>query len=260
MTVHEEAGLYYGDFHCRENMMSYWFPRLNKLDVPIPETFGAVLGEDDEPMYEYIVDEMDRRGWSHAFIRGDAFSDKVNLRTGSRIYEADVREVKRTFETLKNHLINHMDTPMGDAVYVREWLDLDYCGNGTSMGHWHPTELRYIVADGEIQYVTPSLETLMEMNLAHDCTSSYVRDRLQESELSEPWEQAKTVAEEFDDLSWHVDFCLTTSMDWYCIDMGVNGVYWHEDDEEWAVMTGQPESVEEAILERAEELLEPPNQ
>jgi len=259
--VREVDGIYVDEFHCPQNLQSFWWNRLRKLDgVPVPTTYGVELDDNDEPSYEYILKVMNHEGWDRAFIRGDSFSDKVNPRTGSVIREADPSEIRRTVETLTNHLINHMDTPMGEAVFVREWLDLDYCSRPRECTNWHPTELRFIVEGGEIQSVNPSLETLEELNRAHECTYDYLRDRLTESDLSEPWEHARTVAEEFDEWAWHVDFCLTTSLEWYCIDMGLNGVYWDEESSEWTVMTGQPESLEEQMLAKADQVLEPRDQ
>lgn len=251
--VREVDGLVVGDFHCDQNFMSYWYQRTNRLDIPQPETYVFPL-KNGEPDYEAILETMVKNNLEQAFIRGDGFSDKVNPHTGSMIWEPEIEEIKRTFETLKNHLINHMNTPLGNIVAVREWLDLDYCSHDREIG-WHPTELRYIVRGGEIQYVTPSIHTLREINLAHECTYDYLKDKLRDADLEEPAEHALTVAEEFDKWSWHVDFCLDTDLNWYFIDMGLNGVYWHGEQEEWTTMTGQPDSVEYQMEKKAEELL-----
>jgi hypothetical protein len=255
--ITEVEGLYVGDFHCEENFMSYWWPLLREVDVPTPVTYGVEL-VDGEPDYEYIVRVMEEEGWEQAFIRGDGFSDKVNPKNGSWIREPSVREVERTFETLKNHLLNHLDTPLGEAVFLREPLDLDYCSETAPCGSWHPTELRFLVEGGRIRYVSPSLEVLVELNASHGCTFDYVEERLLDGfdgDLREPTEEALKVAEAFDEYAWHVDFVLDTSMEWYCIDMGVDGVYWNEEAGEWSVMTGNVESVERQKKRRANEVL-----
>lgn len=254
--VEEIQGLYVDEFHCEQNFMNYWYPRTEELDIPQPKTYIFDL-EDGEPDYRAIQTAMEDNEWQQVFIRGDGFSDKINPRTGSMIWEPEIDEIRRTFETLKNHLINHMDTPLGEVVAVREWIDLDYCSQDHG-DHWHPTELRFFVEAGTIRYVSPSLQSLVEINLAHECTYDYLQERFEDADLSEPIEHALTVANEFTEYAWHADFCLDTNLDWYFIDMGLDGVYWHKEKEEWTTMCGHNESVEKQMEMKAEEVLQRP--
>lgn len=245
-------GFYVGEFHCDRNMMHGWWPRLEQLSVRTPETIVFPL-RDGPPDFEAMAQAMNDRDWSHAFLRSDNFSDKVNPRTGSRIAEPTVSEVRRTFETLQNHQLNHMEVPLGEYVVVREWLDLDYCAE-RACREWHPTEVRFFIEDGEVDYVTPSVTALRVLNASHDCTYDYVEERLQGGVPSLTG-NIQTVAEEFSDYAWHVDFALTTNMEWWCIDMGVNGVYWDGDREEWTPMCGHEEIKEELMKEKANRVL-----
>ena len=239
-------GFYVDTFHCDENMMHSWRERLADLPVPTPETVVFPL-TDGEPDYHAMVEAMDDRGWSHAFLRSDNFSDKVNPRTGSRIANPSVSEVRRTFETLKNHQLNHMEVPLGECVVIREWLDLDYCAD-RACRKWHPTEVRFFIENGDLMYATPSPWTLRTLNASHDCTYDYVTDQLRD-DVPDVAQHVQTVAEEFGEYTWHVDFALTTNMEWYAIDMGLNGVYWDEERDEWTPMCGH-EDVKEALMKQ----------
>jgi|AntDeeMinimDraft_4_1070355.scaffolds.fasta_scaffold01833_5 hypothetical protein len=245
-------GFYVDDFHCDENMMHGWWDRLEQLPIPTPETIVFPLS-DDRPDFEAMVAAMEERGWNHAFLRSDNFSDKVNPRTGSRIAEPTVSEVRRTFETLQNHQMNHMEVPLGEYVAMREWIDLDYCTDRTCR-EWHPTEVRFFIEDGDLDYATPSVTSLRMVNEARDCTYDYVAEQLR-NDVPPLAKHVQTVAEEFTEYAWHVDFALTTNMEWYCIDMGVNGVYWDNENQEWTPMCGHEEVKEELMKKKANRVL-----
>lgn len=253
---HEYRGMVVGEFHCEENFHSHWYPRVVELEtVSVPETETFDL-ESGEPTYSEIVATMESQGWEQAFIRSNNFSDKVNPRKGSKINQPDEREARRTFEMLANHHRNHMDAPLGGEVVVREWLDLDYCSEQHCQ-NWHPTEVRYLIRNGRIEAAFPQTETIEALNTAHNCTYNYVERKLVENKIEPPTEQVLAVAEEFREYAWHVDFCLTTNLEWYCIDMGLNGVYWDEDKNEWTVMTGQEETLENQLKRCANDSIPP---
>lgn len=253
MTIEEIEGFYVGEFHCPENHQSYWYPRIPE-DVNQPKTFMMEL-KDGEPNYLEMLYIMDREGWNQAFIRSDNWSDKINPKNGSKISCRDENEIRRTFQTLKNHHGEaYMDCPMGDYLVLREWLDLSYCFN-LECPRYHPNEVRFFVEDGRIRSMSPSITSLVEVNKGNQCTLHYVKERL-DDDLEFPVDQIIAVAEEFSEYAWHVDFCLTTDMEWYLIDMGLDGVYWN--GERWVCMSGHEPEIDEIIERRANEVLEKP--
>lgn len=253
MTIEEVDGFYVGEFHCPENRQSYWYDRVPDV-VNQPETYMLPL-EDGEPDYLEMLYIMEQNDWEQAFIRSDNWSDKINPRNGSRIAECDENEIRRTVECLRNHHgEQYMDCPMGDYIVLREWLDLSYCYN-LDCRNYHPNEIRFFVEGGEIRSMSPSIEGLKDINIGNDCTFAYLRDRLKELEEF-PVDQIIALAEEFTEYAWHMDFCLTTDMEWYFIDMGVDGVYWN--GERWVCMSGHEPEIDEIIERKANEVLEKP--
>lgn len=242
-------------FNCRENMMEYWWSRLSDLPVPTPDTKIFEI-KNEEPPYEDMVNYMLENDLEKAFLRSSNFSDKVNPRTGSKIREPTYSEVKRTFETLYNHHQNHMEVPMGSFVALREWIDLDYCKK-PYCDHIHHTELRFLFNntgdDIEINGVIPSYSELLEKNISADCTYNYISKIFEDNPPENPDEYVNIVAKEFTEYAWHVDFCLSTDMNWYCIDMGLDGVYYDEEKDAFVAMTGQTEERELSIISNIRE-------
>lgn len=249
--VIEKNGYYIDEFHCDENMMHYWHNRLESLQVNTPKTEIFYINE-GEPDFALMYESMVENDWDHAFLRADNFSDKINPRTGSHISKQCRDEIKRTYETLKNHLINHMNCPLGDYVAMREWIDLKYCKKNHCTKH-HPNEIRFFIKNGDIQYVTPSPSMIKSLNLSHNCTYDYLCERL-ENGIPEIKNQIIKVANEFTEYSWHVDFCLSTDLNWYCIDMGLNGIYWNKMDEKWVPMSGHEQTKENIMREKINDL------
>lgn len=237
------------DLHTSRNRLDHWLPRLESLDdVRVPETFlvDLVDGDSVSPAVggdavdaDAVVAEMAARDWDRAFVRSTCKHAELKPREGSMVYRRDPAVVSRTVDSL---LAQHeqMGMPTGGRLAFREWLDLDYGTCDVPAHNRH--EIGFFVGDGDVRYHFPSADELVASNLECDALYSYVRELL-EGGIEAPVEQAAAVATEFDEYAWHVDFDLTSRGDWYCVDLGIDGVYYNERRGEWIdVAQHAPES------------------
>lgn len=225
-------------FHHYFNRLFYYYPRLpDGVRTPETEFFTVTGSRGGLPSFDdhEIAHWMREQDYQQAFVRGDYSSAKVYPRKGSLIYEPTADVVRDTIANLIRDLITQ-DRELGGRIAVRELLDLDYCPR-QNRNHLHHNEVRYFIRDGEIEYCTDTVEEWCEMHYECDETFSYVEEDL--DGISFPDEQAQMVAERFDDLAWSVDFARDAKTgEWYCIDMGLDGLYWISETEEWHVISG----------------------
>jgi len=181
-------------FSDDRNRLSYYFPRLRELDgVKTPLTgFFEVGGDyDSYPDIEYreITRFMQERGLNQAFVRGDFSSGKFDGDSGSKVTSQDPYDIETVVLELFRQL-SRSKRHLGKRIAVREWVP-------------HNREVRYFIRDGEVVY-GGSLDEGDDF----------------------PEESVKAVAEEFSTFAWSVDFiCHETTGEWYCIDMGLDGLY-----------------------------------
>lgn len=221
------------DLHTPYNRLDYWFPRLRELDVRVPETFVIDLDPSGRgfPTVDAneVRSELDARGWDRAFVRSMYKHAELDPRAGSFVPRPDPETIQRTVESLvAQH--ERMDMPLGGSLAFREWLDFDYSPCAVSAHNRH--EIRFFVDRGDVLYHFPTADELADSNLDCDALYSYVREML-ESGIDAPIEGAELVAAAFDEYSWHVDFDLTSHGTWYCVDMGINGVYFNGREQRW---------------------------
>jgi len=244
------------DFHDERNRLDYYWPRVEQLDVPTPDTtMFELTRKEDGGMPEWdtegILEWMRERDTQQAFVRS-AYKSALS-REGQYIHNDDPATVDRTIaEMLSSHVMQQM--PHGGIVVVREWLDLNF--SFYARGDCHP-EIRFFIDEGEVKAATPRLEPgdfLSEeaFESAQDITEQGIR-RVKH--------YARTVAEEFTDNPWSVDFVMDTNGDWYCTEMGLDGVYYSSDKEQWRNICGHAdvEDVSPAV-EYADELPEDPDE
>lgn len=186
-------------FHDDRNRLSYYFPILNSSeDIRVPITkFIPIDGSlDSYPQIEYreITRFMQEIQVKKAFVRGDYSSAKFDGEAGGKINSQDPYDIETTVLELIRQL-GRSKRHLGSRLAVREWIP-------------HDREVRYFIEDGSILY----------------------RDSIDEgSEF--PDKMAEKVSDVFQTLSWSCDFIRHEKTGkWYCIDMGLNGLY-HNGDE-----------------------------
>lgn len=227
------------DFNHTFNQLNYYYPRLvDETSVRVPDTrFFEVSVNDSTPDFDEgaISEWMVENGYKQAFVRGMYASAKTDLQAGSHLHSQDRNDIRQTVsELVRQHII--LDRPLGDRIATREMIDLEYCANPDCQ-RWHPTEVRYFIEDGEVDYRFPSKETFIEKNRECPELFSYVDFDMDALEYPDDW--AEEVAREFDELSWSVDFIRdAVTGKWYCNDMGLNGLYYNETTEEWVSICG----------------------
>lgn len=228
-------------FDDERNRVDWWYPYLPETVTSPLTIFFEVSPDEDEWCEEEIVEAMNQHNLNRVFVRS-VYKSAVLRKEGSIIFEPLEKEVKRTVQDLYSQH-QTVGLPFDGWICIREWIDLKYC---PVSGHKHLSEVRFFIRDGDILYSFPSVEE-METDL---CASAYSFVEEMFSDVSLPTEQAEAVAEQFQgEGSFHVDFALTTKGDWVCIDMGVNGLRYVEETDEWINMSGHREGSEHNLEE-----------
>lgn len=186
-----------GSFHDDRNRLSYYYPRLQQISgVTVPQTrfLRAEFENETVPKVDFrdISSFMIKQQLQNAFIRGDFSSGKYRGTDGSKITSQDSENIEDVFFELTKQLMKG-NRRLGSVVAVREWIPHEY-------------EVRYILQDGEI----------VSKGSENDLDESKFPDTL-----------AQKVADEFTNFSWSCDFIRHKHTDtWYCIDMGLHGLYY----------------------------------
>lgn len=194
------------DFNDDRNRLSYYFPILEQLETVItPKTrFLKVEGNyNSYPKIEYrdITQFMQGLDSENAFVRGDFSSGKFNGDDGSKIESQDPYDIEQVVLELIRQL-SLSKRYLGKRIAVREWIP-------------HETEVRYFIKNGEILYRGTGEDTDID-------------------EKEYPDDAAEKVAKAFPHFSWSVDFIQHSSEEeWYCTDMGLNGLYYSDSSNEW---------------------------
>ena len=231
------VSLYFTDFADERGRVDYYWPRLDSLDVPAPETIFVPL-EETASGYHWDTDEvlafMTERDYHRAFVRTQHKAATVRLREGTFISRPDPKVVDRTVEALLNQN-DERGWPHGGSLVVREWLDLDFCPHPTHTCH---PEVRFFVDHGEIVGRTPRRESDVSAMVCASCYD-YLGSLLEDVSFETPRRYAERIAAEFREATWGVDFVADTHGDWYCTEFNLNGVYWNRREERWWNMCGQ---------------------
>lgn len=181
-------------FNDDRNRLSYYYPRLRELkDVRTPLTkFIPVRGSlDSHPQIEYrdATRFMQDIHAQKAFVRGDLCSGKYEGYEGSKIESQDPYDIETVVLEMMRQIFRGKRN-LGGKIAIREWVP-------------HDREVRYFIRNGEVLYA----------------------DSLDDGD-SFPDLEAELVAEEFAQFAWSVDFIRhEKNGKWYCIDMGLDGLY-----------------------------------
>lgn len=233
-----------------QSSMRYWWPRLEDVDVPTPETIcveaseqkielGKLPNGEMDHLTCYYPDDMDdirdsvrKLGGPPAFIRTDQASHKHNMEEGSRIDSLENVD-SNVWSVVEHNKMAGLGGLPYDRFYVREWLDLEHyytAFRGTPIA----VELRFFLYEGDVHSCgfywpedsirRPSIDDWQEKHL-------WLRDSaFAKGTHYAAQTYAEKVADEFSEGYWSVDFALTEEEEWYCIDMARGEVSWHPEE------------------------------
>lgn len=220
--------------------MEHWWPRLQTVDVPVPETVQIGCEEQKVgdgsltccvPDKGDVVEAVEEVGGPPAFLRSDETSCKHKMLHGSKIGGADPAEI-RLGGLVEAHF--GFGAPDPSSYYVREWLDLwhlfrSFGDSATPVA----CEVRTFLYDGELHdagFYWPE-NSIWEHAATEDNWPALLEETRERAfDDAAVWEaHAEAVAQEFDTGYWSVDFAMTSAEEWYCIDMARGEVSWHPD-------------------------------
>lgn len=238
-------------FHDERIQLGYWYDILADIDVPTPETQPLPIDKNEDGLPEWdsqFAAEVVENLGGEAFVRADYKSAQMYLAEGSHIHEPTAEAVDRTVSEL---LLQQamMQMPIGDQVYLREWLDLDWNTYGRETQH---PEVRAFIRDGEVVCHHPRLEW-RDSEAAGVVYEEQAQDIIDRHWNDEVRPLAERVAEAFEGEGWFsVDFVFTTDYRWYCTDMAVDAL--HCRDEEWQNISEHPGDCEHDLERHASAL------
>lgn len=245
-------------FHDDRLDMAHWFPMLEPLDIPVPETVPVELErqEDGPPEWDTAATaEKLKRFDGEAFVRSGFKSAQMH-QSGSHIRGYDDIDPTIT-ELLSQHVM--MGMRIGEKLWLREWLDLDFCAY--SRDPLVP-EVRVFIRDGEVVCHHPRLEGFESAPGGHEhreVAEDYFESGWCGEHRDETVEDyAERVADALDGW-WSVDFVMDRDGNWYCTDMALDAVYWREDGEMWSGISEHPGDCDHDVQKLASDL-EPPEQ
>lgn len=227
-------------FSDPRNRFDYYWERLNALDIPSPTTKIFPLTTTDTGRLDWdttaILDFMDTHDMNRAFVRSQHKAASRRLVDGSYIQNPSHEEIDRTIESL---LAQHEQDnwPHGGSIVVRDWIDLQFCMHNTH-DLCHP-EIRYFIEDGTILGTSP--QSLTDTSVVCADQYDYLESTLDSLSIETPRAYAQTIADEFTEATWAIDFVMDTTGTWYCPELNLNGIYWHDETDSWKNMCGHGE-------------------
>jgi len=227
-------------FHDPRIALSHWSELVRPTGVPTPDTVSLPLTESDEGRPQWDTDvalaAVETLG-GEAFVRSDYKSASLSHATGSHIQTASPDAVDSTLmELVSQHAM--MQLPIGDAIHLREWLDLEWIAYERAPCH---PEVRFFVADGEVLCSHLRTDIPDELgDVESTARAFFSRDSDDFPQLTEEVhgyaaDVATAVAGEG---RYAVDFVLTTDYEWYLTDMALDALY--QRDGEWQNISHHP--------------------
>jgi len=207
--------------------MKHWWPRLEAVDVPTPDTVLVPVEPDEEgpiPIKwntEELSDAMENFSSESAFLRTGRKSARF-INEGSKI---GLNHPEAIDETVMNLLLQMSDMDFLTTVLaIREWLDIEvYAEN--SLNKISP-EVRFFIDDSEV--LCWHLRDVDADFSSLDESAEEILDQMRDDivdEIPVLQDYAERVAQEFTG-GWSVDFIKTESDGWYCTDMAPYGLYY----------------------------------
>ena len=147
----------------RESSMSYWWPKIQDLDVPQPRTICVPV--DEQSMINTIdggpipnLDEMRqavRKIGSPTFLRNNITSGKHSWKDTCYLKNPDDLPA-HVYESIESALMTSMGETKIDALFFREFLDLEPVGFSCFSGNMPISkEVRCFVRDGMLECMHP---------------------------------------------------------------------------------------------------------
>lgn len=238
--------------HFRDHRldMAYWYPKIRDLDVPMPETQPLPLNTESSGMPEYDNDraaEFVENMGGKAFLRSGFKHAAITPHAGSYIWGKDDIE-ETAAELMAQH--NMMQLPLGESLWIREWLDLNHCNYVEA--NLHP-EVRFFIENGDVLCWHPRLEGFDRLDSGDKFRELAISFIEQTASTLETY--AQRVANVIDG-SWSVDFVRDTEGNWYLTDMALRALYYV--DGEWRTISEHPaEDCDHDLGRRTSELPEP---
>lgn len=278
------------DFHDDRISMLYWYPRIETLDVPLPETgffnientettFDIRDGDDSIESDEVSVDGVDMGGLLQTLenipvediqaLIEDLPSEKAHIRSdwkASRLAGGEGRALTTDPRRIHEQVMQLIDSMAMTgfphrSLVVREWIDVDELAESYAASIC--PEVRFIVDEGEVlDGFVDVYEDDFDNSFTDEEAAAVLEDL--EARLDADYDKlsswAGTVAEELDDTGWSVDFVQDTDGNWYITDMALYGLYWSDDKDCWHnishIPSGKPYNLEETIPESLPETKE----
>ena len=109
--------------------MAYWYPKLESVDVPMPETYELPLDRSGEGPPEWDTDKavsiVETLG-GKAFVRSGFASARNPMSLGGVICEPDREHIELVLLDLGSEQ-KMMKLPIGKSFWFREYLDIEFC-------------------------------------------------------------------------------------------------------------------------------------
>lgn len=219
------------------NSLFHWYPLINNLDIPMPDTvmvpfpeglipLSILNGDDKEVLMDYVLlllDNHEDSGFGLPFfLRTDETSNKHDWRNSCYVDNID----HMTYHVLNLMEFTEMAGWMGgldiNGFVLREFLDLDV--RFTAFRGKMPVakEFRFFVRAGEYQchhpYWFPACMT--EPSIDNWFDTLLDMEELDEEELSQLIEWSEKIGMEVGGY-WSIDFCNLRDGSWAMTDMAL---------------------------------------
>tara|TARA_Y100000310_G_scaffold344326_1_gene456456 strand:- start:910 stop:1677 length:768 start_codon:yes stop_codon:yes gene_type:complete len=238
----------------KENSMTFWWPKVKDLDIPMPETvmidcsqyhdqFWSMLdGKAAIPLAEQIEKVVIEQFGYPCFIRGDQCAGKHQYM--ETCFIDDTSDTKNHYyqehriKYFRFHVYNLVEAALNgpgvlpDAFFVREFLELEY---KFTAFHNLPIakERRYFVKDGEVVCNHPywpveSIRFDSYCVVPPDNWQGLLEElnTLSEEDKKILYQYSKKIAQILEGY-WSVDFAKGVNGTWYFIDTAKGDVSFH---------------------------------
>lgn len=215
------------EFTDPRNDMAHWYPELRGLDVPTPETYKLPLDRSGDGPPEWNTSraaEIVKVLGGEAFARAGYKSAQLAAGEGSHIQAPGPDAVDRTLmELVAQHTL--MQMPLGESLWLREYLDLDFCWYERDTLH---PEVRAFIRDGEVVCHHPRLEGFDGFDEYRNMAANIIQGGWGNTEGYKDHDPLSVMAQRVADAMggwWSVDFVMDRNGDWYLTDMALDAVY-----------------------------------
>lgn len=236
---------------CNINSLLYWFPKIEKLGIPMPRTETLKIPfwdmvrflDNGASKYEAKIKERASRIGYPLFLRTDQASGKHDWK--NTCYVRDEDELIVHVCSIVD--INLMLDLFCEALVFRELIEMDsrftafygempvnperryFINNGTVLCH-HPYWIEDAIEKGTSNRILPDgvLKKMLPDNWRE---LARAMNKETEEEIKLLTSYAEKVAQVLDGY-WSVDFCKARDGRWILIDCGIGFISWHPECEQ----------------------------